>query len=58
MCTPGEGSAFQYPRHLLSADMDEWHVGLKEAREREDARDKELMALIEAAKACPAPRPT
>ena len=58
MLTPGEGPAFQYARHLLSADMDEWHLRLKEAREREDARDKELMALIEAAKACPAPRPT
>ena len=48
--TPGEGPAFQHARHLLSADM-------HESREREDARDKELMASIEAAMACPLPRP-
>ena len=48
MLTPGEGPAFQYARHLLSADMDEWHLRLKEARQREDAHNRELKALIEA----------
>ena len=48
MLTPGEGPAFQYARHLLSRDLVEWQLRLKEEQQRKDDNDRELQASIKA----------